>query len=127
MSKNTIFVALFALAVAGGMYYYVWGGLEPLPYPEGRYPYNCNPALQISLAPTADFSSILVEPFAGADFPPVASFASDDSYTGPGAKYMSGEMTLVGQGEKVTLTSGTTAYECYPMPSVDEAPINFGD
>ncbi len=121
--KAVITIVAIAL-LAGAAYVFFWDKPEPVvgPPPPTSYAYQCD-TFNFSLLIPDDLSSVTLVPAQGAPFFRTVLNAS----AGAHARFEGGGVTLTGAGEEVTIQSDAGTYVCYPLPSSDKAPWNWGD
>ncbi len=93
----------------------------------GMYPYVCSNGSTFTFSPLEGMHTVQLSADAQGMFTGTATLTqvSDATYKGTAPDGQS--VSLVGDGETITLTVGGTTATCNPKPSQDSAPWNWGD
>lgn len=123
MNRTVLAIIAIVVVLAGGYWYMQSNPSAQMMAADefGTYPYACANGVEFTMSPSADMSTITLRPGAN------ASFSATTLAQQEGARYEGGGMRFAGAGEEVTLTIGTEAMVCNPVPSQDAAPFNWGD
>lgn len=119
-------VLLIVLAAIGNRLYVHHLAVETSPTVAdiGAYPYHCSDGEAFTLYQNEDLSLLRIAPSAGAPLLPDATLRRASLAT---SSYEGGGLTLVGNGETLTLSLKSLTLTCTPLPDGDSAPLNFGD
>lgn len=98
---------------------------EPISEDMGRFGYRCADGSEFELIPTQDFASAEIIPATSADYVPRMTLYALPSSSG--VRYESGDVSLRGVGESLTLIYKGSETPCTPITSGVSAPLNFGD
>ena len=110
--------------VAGGAWYWYMGSEQSTMASDtfGTYAYSCDNGVKFDMTLSSTVSSVTLKAQGSAPFTEVvldqkshSTYATEE-----------GEVSLVGDGEKIQLTVGAATMTCNPVPSADSAPFNWG-
>ncbi len=126
MTKTALGVVV-ALVVAGGAWYWFSGqkgdaASAPAGGTFGTYAYSCDNGVMFDMTLSSNVSSVALKAKGAAPFTQVVL----EQKSGTTYATEEGEVSLVGDGETVTLTVGAATMTCNPVPSQTEAPFNWG-
>ncbi len=119
-------IVVLIIIVGGGAYFYKTqtpAHMQDL----GMYPYTCDNGSTFNLSPLEGLKTVQVSADTQGMFTGTATLAlmSGTSYKGTAPDGQ--QVMLVGNGETIHLTVGSTQATCNPKPSQDSAPWNWGD
>jgi hypothetical protein len=124
MTKTAIGVVAALIVAGGGWYWYMVAQThEAADGTFGTYAYTCDNGIRFEMTLSSDNPSVVLKAQGAAPFSEVTlEQKSASTYA-----TSEGEVALVGDGEKITLTVGAATMVCNPVPSQDMAPFNWGD
>jgi hypothetical protein len=91
----------------------------------GTYNYECDEHVTFSMTPSADMTSIQLQPTGSSTYPPAVMVTQQTATSG--VRYVGNGVVMTAHGETVTLGTGSSTINCSPQNDPGLAPINFGD
>ena len=126
--KKELLIVL-AVLIVGGFWYFGQNELSSKRPPRDGYPYFCKPDGSVLVTPSVGMNTLLIEPIGGTKFPSgrvvvyralaAAGVEIDKNhYEGDG-------IVVVGEGERVTISSQKSSITCAPMPYNEFPSLKF--
>lgn len=139
MNKTSVWVLILIIIILiGGAWYYESSKMTAAPVAattdqgtastattSGTYNYECDEHVTFSMTPSADMTSIQLQPTGSSTYPPAVTVAQQTATSG--VLYMGAGVVMTAHGETVTLGQGDSAINCSPQNDPGLAPLNFGD